>query len=47
MKTDVHHDIKFTDYRTWLEQDLIPNLKLGSVIVVESSSYHRVNAEDE
>jgi hypothetical protein len=37
-----HYDMKYSNYKKWLQEKLIPNLEAKSVIVVDNASYHNV-----
>lgn len=39
---DYHHDMNFTNFSTWVERQLLPNLSPNSVIVLDNASYHSV-----
>ena len=39
---DYHHEINFKNFSKWLDENLIPNLKPKSVLVLDNSSYHNV-----
>lgn len=42
---DYHSNMSFENYVKWLNEKLLPNLPVGSVIVMDNASYHNTRAE--
>lgn len=42
---DYHHEMNFENYRKWIEEKLLPNLKPKSVLVIDNAPYHNVQKE--
>lgn len=41
-KEDYYHEMNFENYSKWLEDKLMPNLKLKSMLLIDNESYHNV-----
>lgn len=42
---DYHKEMNFENFKSWLEKQLVPNLKPNSVVILDNAPYHNVQVD--